>query len=252
MTLPYLRALHPDDYTHPDLAGYVQQVNAWEGVVQKTGVPYRKDHEHRVWEYASVLRAMTELAPVPLNPDVVQEKRIKVLDTGAGANYFSSLLASLHYDVMVNDSMAYGDCTEWYIAQCQALGLQLPINRDPVEALTLPEHTFDVTLCISVIEHIPDAAAAFQQLLRVTRPGGLIILTSDYFRDVAAWEVSKFRSIQHTVYTPAYFEALVRNEVAEYSLVGPLDPTYRGDFVNNYSFVTWVFQKSRRWDTENP
>jgi len=46
-----------------------------------------------------------------------------------------------------------------------------------VEALPFPDATFDVVTCLDVIEHTPDDRASLAELRRVTRPGGLMLVT---------------------------------------------------------------------------
>ena len=50
-------------------------------------------------------------------------------------------------------------------------------------ALPFPDAAFDVTICSEVIEHIPDHPAVLDEMTRVLRPGGTLILgTPDYGR----------------------------------------------------------------------
>jgi ubiquinone/menaquinone biosynthesis C-methylase UbiE len=48
--------------------------------------------------------------------------------------------------------------------------------------IPFPNELFDVSLCISTLEHtiVTDAFAIVRELLRVTKPGGRVILTADY------------------------------------------------------------------------
>src|SRR6266496_5179539 len=94
---------------------------------------------------------------------------------------------------------------------------------------------FDVTMCISTIEHVDDHDRALRELARITKPGGLIFITSDYFRDLAQWEASPSHHLQVT----PYMEAFVRQipSMIDADFVGDTDLTYAGDFVHTYSFV---------------
>lgn len=50
-------------------------------------------------------------------------------------------------------------------------------------ALPFSTHAFDAVICSEVIEHIPDHPAVFEEMARVLRPGGTLILgTPDYGR----------------------------------------------------------------------
>jgi SAM-dependent methyltransferase len=46
--------------------------------------------------------------------------------------------------------------------------------------IPLPDDSCDVVLCTEVLEHIPGTSAAFAQLCRLCRPGGVIVLTTPF------------------------------------------------------------------------
>jgi len=57
------------------------------------------------------------------------------------------------------------------------------LAQGTIFALPFPTERFDVVICSEVIEHIPDHPQVFQELTRVLRPGGTLILgTPDYGR----------------------------------------------------------------------
>lgn len=230
----YNRSLHVDDYN--DLARWVNRLKEFEHHLLHNKIPYRKDHEHREWEYASVLQQLDELH-IQLGD--------RILDTGSGGSYLPIYLAKAGYRVQVSDSMAYGDIVEYFlIPQCLSLGLEVPVRPDPVESLSYPNDSFDVSLCISVIEHVSEDRyhQALRELYRVTRPGGYIFITSDFFRDIGHADKSPFREIQHNLMTP---ESVMNiPSIIPVSYVGEQDFTYKGDWVNGYSFVNMCFQRS--------
>jgi SAM-dependent methyltransferase len=49
-----------------------------------------------------------------------------------------------------------------------------------ISCVPLPDNSFDVVLCTEVLEHIPDTSAAFVELRRLCRPGGVVILTTPF------------------------------------------------------------------------
>lgn len=241
--LPYNRALHGDDYRQLD--PYVATLREFERKLQ--GVNYRKDHQHREWEYAQALQQLADLFPrrVPAS--------ISVLDTGSGASYFPLLLKVQGYDVTVNDSMAYGDTTEWLRAQCFHLDkvtgreIRIPLVVAPLERLGLPDNTFDVTMCISVIEHLPttEFANGLRELWRVTTPGGYLFLTSDYFKNWDHAKTSPSLGIQHNLFYPHTAERMINN-VIDVEWVGGVDLTYHEPgLINGHSFVTFCLRKPR-------
>jgi SAM-dependent methyltransferase len=54
-------------------------------------------------------------------------------------------------------------------------GHEVTIGR--LEELPWEEATFDLITCLDVIEHTPDDRVALRELLRVTRPGGVLLVT---------------------------------------------------------------------------
>jgi SAM-dependent methyltransferase len=53
--------------------------------------------------------------------------------------------------------------------------------RANIEALPLRDQSVDVCICISVIEHGVDLDRFFHEVARITRPGGRLFLTFDYW-----------------------------------------------------------------------
>ena len=47
-------------------------------------------------------------------------------------------------------------------------------RKENIEALTIDDHSFDVVICLHVLEHVDDHAA-ISELFRVTKPNGLLI-----------------------------------------------------------------------------
>lgn len=235
---PYNRSLHPDDYDF--LRPYNEPLVVWRQEMARRGVPHREWHPHRFWEYASILQQLDELH-VPVEAEMI--------DVGSGASFFDPYLALKYPRLCCTDSMKYGDITEMVVAQRAAYGVTLPLYDLLLEDMSeRPQigwggatDKFDVTLCISTIEHVDDHDAAMRELVRITRPGGLIFITSDYFRDLAQWEASPSRHLQVTPYMEAFVLALPSRFGLQF--VGDTDFGYRGDFVHSYSFVNLCLRK---------
>ncbi len=102
----------------------------------------------------------------------------RVLDAGCGGSVFPLFLAGRGHRVTACDLAptpaihAYG-----------AAGIEF-VQSDLV-SLPFPDSMFDVLFCISVIEHLPLASIslALATLQRVLRPGGILLLTTDYYRN---------------------------------------------------------------------
>ena len=47
-----------------------------------------------------------------------------------------------------------------------------------IDAIPVDDASFDVVLCLQVLEHVPDPAAAVRELNRAVRPGGRVLLST--------------------------------------------------------------------------
>ena len=56
-----------------------------------------------------------------------------------------------------------------------------------VEQLPFPDGTFDLVTCLDVVEHTPDDRATLAELRRVTRPGGLLVVTVPAYQALWSW-----------------------------------------------------------------
>jgi len=64
-----------------------------------------------------------------------------------------------------------------------AIGFDVPGNphadlHGSLEAIPVDDASFDVVLCLQVLEHVPDPGAAVRELRRVVRPGGRVLLST--------------------------------------------------------------------------
>jgi SAM-dependent methyltransferase len=58
---------------------------------------------------------------------------------------------------------------------------------------TIPSASLDVTMCLSVLEHLWEPEAVVRELRRVTAPGGIVLLNVPSWRGKRALELSAFR-----------------------------------------------------------
>jgi 2-polyprenyl-3-methyl-5-hydroxy-6-metoxy-1,4-benzoquinol methylase len=91
-----------------------------------------------------------------------------VLDAGCGTGTNSVWLAKRGFKV------TGADFSEFALSEVEGEGIDY--RREDLTALSLEDASFDAVICIGVLMHIPDVEKALQELVRVLRPGGYLII----------------------------------------------------------------------------
>jgi len=63
------------------------------------------------------------------------------------------------------------------LLQCHQRFPDIPLFQMDLVSCSFPDNLFDVVSCLNVIEHIPADASVIKQLFRITKPGGIVVLT---------------------------------------------------------------------------
>ena len=147
--------------------------NRYKVTLNTSQVPFASSHWSREFEYPWALR-MAELVD-----------GLSVLDAGGGLCPFQLLMALRGANV-VNveiDRNIIAHARRTYIFQMLR---QIRFAHGDILNLDFPDGTFDRTVCISVLEHCRNRKRAFDELYRVTKPGGRLIVTMDVMERPAA------------------------------------------------------------------
>ncbi|WP_311342914.1 class I SAM-dependent methyltransferase [Corynebacterium riegelii] len=91
----------------------------------------------------------------------------RVLDVGGGPGYFADVFSDTQYVSLEPD-----------VSAMRAAGISgYGAVRGDALALPFADNTFDITFSSNVAEHIPDWQAMAREMQRVTRPGGLVVVS---------------------------------------------------------------------------
>jgi len=105
----------------------------------------------------------------------------RILDVGCGTGEIVARLAARFPQA----TLVGVDLEESHLQRarekCAALGARVRFQRDDALALSFPDAAFDLVVCRHMLQAVPDAKRAVQEMVRVTRPGGrLHLIAEDY------------------------------------------------------------------------
>jgi len=146
----------------------------------------------------------------------------KVLDVGAGTGRYRSFFT--HCDYYAHDLGQTPVLAGQYIK----LDYQSDINEIPV-----PDESFDVVLCTEVIEHVPEPIKAIEEMARVLKKGGRLLLTAP-LASFLHQEPYHF----YGGYTPHWYRKFLTGAGLEIESIQP-----------NWGFFSWFGQESVRFSS---
>jgi ubiquinone/menaquinone biosynthesis C-methylase UbiE len=128
---------------------------------------YRSDPIQNRFNDQIMDRLMGYLNP---RPDAV------FLDAGCGTGEHAVRIAQRGYACIGVDISERVLCSAWKKAEESDLRFSLSFVCQSLESLAFPDNTFDVVHCRGVLMHIPEWEAALDNLCRVLKPGGRIVI----------------------------------------------------------------------------
>lgn len=105
-------------------------------------------------------------------------KGYKILDAGAGERQFQKFCSHLKYfsqDFAMYDGKGDGSALQTGAWNQKDLDFVCDITQIPVE-----DSKFGAAMCTEVLEHLPDPVAALNELSRIIKPSGYLIITAPF------------------------------------------------------------------------
>lgn len=164
-----------------------------------------------------------------------------VLDVGAGEGRYRELFEHCIY--RAHDFKQYqGDAKDFQSEQWRYT--QLDYESD-ITAIPVSDASFDFILCTEVLEHVPEPIKAIQEMARILKPGGKILITAPLGSGLHQKPYHFYGG-----FTPYFYEKFL----SEYELkILEIEPN--GGFLKNFvqesgRVADWLIyaRKLPRWD----
>lgn len=182
-TSPFLQFAHVEEIQSPDMQAMVRELKPFADAFAET-FPYWGSSNYiwplyplnawsRVWEYPFVARTIAGL-----------QNKSMILDVGSATTFFPFYLAEAHNCTVVGvdpdpfHTFHFSACGHEVHKRMNLQRLPMPIQTFG-DNMPFSNETFDVVYSVSVIEHIPDPLPTVQEMTRVLKRGGKLILTLD-------------------------------------------------------------------------
>jgi 2-polyprenyl-6-hydroxyphenyl methylase/3-demethylubiquinone-9 3-methyltransferase len=134
---------------------------------------------HGFWDRSGPFRTLHDIEParVAWIAERVALPGARVADVGCGGGLLAESLTRLGARVTAIDLAL--DMLAVARAHAASEGLQIDFREQSAAALAAAEAgRFDAVCCMEMIEHVPEPAALLQDLARLLRPGGTLIVST--------------------------------------------------------------------------
>lgn len=149
----------------------------WANKVCKKSIP--DDLHDSFHSYVEGVKKVPELFDSIISPGWWEENRI--LEVGSGLGQHAHQLAEKGAKKVIGIDYSYEKVnwskTEFYESNSK----KLSFIQGNTEYLCFADDKFDFAYSSSVLEHLKDPKKALQEIFRVVKPGGKLLLTVDYF-----------------------------------------------------------------------
>ena len=102
--------------------------------------------------------------------------QLRALDCGTGTGAMSEALAREYNALLRIDAVDISSAMlDKAGERLRSFGLQVALRQADVNRLPYPDNSFDMVMTGHMLEHLPNPAATLEEMVRVVRPGGLVL-----------------------------------------------------------------------------
>ncbi|MEO8683025.1 MAG: class I SAM-dependent methyltransferase [Vicinamibacterales bacterium] len=166
----------PNGHQFPVRAGIPRIVTAETGYTDSFGEQWNRYRTTQLDSYTKTTISLDRLKQC-LGPDLWEQlsdrKPTTVLEAGCGAGRFTEVLLQLPGPVLTSTDLSAA--VDANLSNCPASARHRVVQCDINELPFRPE-SYDLVLCLGVIQHTPDPEATIDRLYRQTKPGGWLAI----------------------------------------------------------------------------
>ena len=204
---------------------------------------YRRWHSDSPEQEAALLRHYSRV----LNGMLPADKSARIVDVGCGMGRALLALKSLGYS-----NLCGLEYDEGQAAYCRSKGLEVELTQDTPGALRRRVQSFDLVLCMDVLEHIPhDAQLDFVTAIHeALKPGGKLICTVPNANSALAMHWRYIDWTHHDSFTESSLDFLLYNGGFKDISIGPVEFLTRPKWwwlPIGGSRHWWLFRLVRLW-----
>jgi ubiquinone/menaquinone biosynthesis C-methylase UbiE len=140
--------------------------------------------DHADWNFRPILGWIQRLRFRMIQALLPKQPVDRLLEVGYGSGIFMPTLADYCYELHGID---VHPCDQKVTAQLRSHHIEANLRSGTVESLPYPNHFFDVVVAVSCLEFVENIDTAVQELQRVVKPGGRLILVTPGYSTVLDW-----------------------------------------------------------------
>jgi len=161
---------------------WTDMANAWRRSNPQTPKEVRAFYSTTdlyIWELTAVHSYYAAIEPQTLVERFPPESYARVLDYGSGIGDIALHLAQAGYRVTIAD--VPGKTQEYAVHRFRRRGLPVRVIR--IEDRVPDLDTYDLVICLEVLEHVPNPDEVLAALVASIRPGGVALLAVSFGED---------------------------------------------------------------------
>ena len=143
-------------------------------VVKRNDLEFYDRSAGQWWQPDAKIFALYHLNPLRFeyfDRHIANWQGLKVLDVGCGGGFSCEFIAARKAQAFGIDQSQ--NCIAIAKAHAAGSGLEIDYQSGTAECLPYPANSFDVVLCVDVLEHVADLKQAIAEIHRVLKPGGV-------------------------------------------------------------------------------